>query len=132
MTTISGECGELSHVAEGPADMDLSGRRSRFFCDTAVLIFPTPTGGRLLIQFADKRGQAVLGIVGFSGVVAAPDIVEVDTVYLNEERFTPNDGVCEFFYDEGQITGIACGAQIDADDRRTVPIIQFDVTSPDT
>jgi hypothetical protein len=83
-----------------------------------------------LVQFVQKEayhGQ----IIGFAGMmVAGQNILSVDRVYLSQGVSTPvNEGYCKFFYKATRLSSISCGAKIDEGNRRTVPIIAFEVAA---
>jgi len=124
--TLSGLCGPDSRITEGPADVDLRERRSRFLCDSAAISFSRITDGRVMIQFSE-RGRETMSILGFAGRASGDDLVEIDSVYLGTELLTPQEGMCKLFYDENfQVTGASCGARIEGNGRVTVPIVAFE------
>ncbi|MCS6625438.1 hypothetical protein N0B44_21225 [Roseibacterium beibuensis] len=124
--TLSGACGPDSRVAEGSADSDLSTRRSRFFCNSAVISFTRITDGRVMIQFSERERQST-SILGFAGQAIGGDLIQVDAVYLGAEVLVPQEGMCKLFYDDSfQVTGASCGARIEGGGRVTVPIVSFE------
>lgn len=126
---IDGVCGPDSHLAEGRLDEDLSDRRSRFYCDSAIVTFSKITDGRVMIQFVQKARRTT-SILGFSGQVLGEDMVGVDTVYVGSEVLVAAEGVCKFFYDDTfQIVSAACGARVEDGGRATVPIVAFERTT---
>lgn len=126
---VIGECIEESHIAEGPVDADLTERQSRFFCDSVAISTSRPSDGRVWLQFAETRGVAPL-LLGFSGVFTEEGtVIEIDTVYIGERRYTPNDAYCLVTYVGAQLADIVCGAQIDMGGRRIVPVVGFEVSA---
>jgi hypothetical protein len=111
---------------------DLTRRQSRYFCDSVEIV--QQSSGAVLIQSAEKRSHHAPPI-GFSGTFTEANIVTVERVYLQPGKaIKPNKGICRLFFRGGavegrakDVTSIACGAQIDQDDRRTVPVIAFEV-----
>lgn len=129
MRMINGVCEPSSHIAEGPIGADLTKRQSRFFCDAAIIGFFGRSKTHTLVQFSEKgshHGQ----IIGYAGdMPEGQNILTVDHVYLTQAVATPvTEGYCKFFYKATRLSGISCGAKIDEGNRRTVPIIAFDVT----
>jgi len=129
MRFLSGSCDATAHTAEGPVGSDLTKRQSRYFCDSAVIGFFGPLNTHVLVQFAEKKshhGQ----ILGFGGAMEGKDILNVDHIYLIQGKPTPvDDGACKFFFMNGRLTSLFCGAKIDEGGRRTVAAIGFHVSS---
>lgn len=124
---LEGACIENSHIAEGMQGEDLTKRQSRFFCNSVVITNPNNDPSRVLFSFAEKQSETGRPI-GFAGRFDGQDIVQVERVYLGSgPAQTVDDGACKIFRKTGQISGISCGAKIDSGDRRTVPIVGFDV-----
>jgi hypothetical protein len=129
MRAVDGRCEASSHIAEGPIGADLTKRQSRFFCDMMAVMAFGANKDHTLIQFLQKQahhGQ----IIGYAGLMApGQNILIVDHVYLKEGEPTQvTEGYCKFFYQATRISGVSCGAKIDEDGRRTVPIITFEAS----
>lgn len=130
---LEGSCTEQSHIAEGPRDADLTQRQSRYFCDS-VVISMNPQTGAVMFQFADKRSNHQRPI-GFAGAMGEPNMLTVERVYIEPGvALAPNDGYCRLFFPDGatqgrlsKISSVVCGAQIDEQGRRIVPVIAFEV-----
>lgn len=125
---VRGHCIETSHVAEGPLGADLTKRQSRFFCDSAVIMFFKRDPGHVLVQFTEKRSNTDTPI-GFGGVLANDGIqMVVGRLYLPTGAPPTNvdDGACKFFFKNKHMEGIFCGAVVDQGDRRIVANIAFD------
>lgn len=122
---INGTCGPLSHTAEGPLGDDLTNRRSRFYCDTAIIV--VLHNGHAIIQFTQKKSHHS-PILGFAGKIENDGIMmPVDRVYLAAgQPTTVSDGWCKFFFKSRQVSGIACGMKVDETGRRTTAIVEFD------
>lgn len=133
VTVLNGECASNSHISEGDIGEDLSQRRSRYFCDSAVVSI-NMTNGNVMIQFSERRSNRQ-DPIAFAGGLDEPKILTVERVYLTPGRQSiPTDGYCKLFYRSGtrargisDVESIVCGAQIDEGTRRTVPVIQFSV-----
>jgi hypothetical protein len=124
-TFVKGQCAPESHIAEGAIGEDLTKRQSRFFCDAAVVTYFSDNPKHVMIQFTESKSTHARQI-GYAGMMNDAEIMNVDKVYLESGR--PSmvvDGYCKFFFKEKTISGISCGAKIDEDGRRTVPIVGF-------
>jgi hypothetical protein len=127
MIVLKGVCNEKSHIAEGSRTEDLTKRQSRFFCDSAVIIHPNGDPKRVLITFTESQSNTGPQI-GFAGSVSEPDMAQISRVYLRSGVATAaDDGACKFFRKDGKITSLFCGAKLDIGERRTVPIVAFEV-----
>lgn len=124
---LKGRCDSSSHIAEGPIGEDLTKRQSRFFCDAAVIASFSDDPRHRLIQFADSQSNHKAPL-GFGGLMQDAAIMNVRSVYLEiSNASVAADGGCKFFFKDNKISGIACGAKIDEGNRRTVPVVAFDV-----
>jgi hypothetical protein len=125
---VSGTCEATSHTAEGQLGEDLTKRRSRFFCDTAVITFFDKPDGHVMVQFLQKSSLHE-PTIGFAGIKKdGGQIAELDKIYLEPGNATKvSEGACKFFVSQGRLTGIMCAAKIDEGNRRTVAIVAFDV-----
>jgi|GEM_PF-1234637 len=128
---LKGQCLESSHVAAGLIGEDLTQKQSRFFCDSAIIMSFDNDGKHKLIQFVDSTSNHSR-IIGYGGLMEDDVILTVRNVYLEIGRSSAaSDGACKFFYADGRLSGLACGAQIDEGDRRTVPIVAFEAAPED-
>jgi hypothetical protein len=126
-TVLDGTCLPSSHIAEGSQTEDLTKRQSRFFCNSVVIINPNNDASRVLFTFVEKQSETNPQL-GYAGHFTERDMVRVERVYLRSGvAQTVDDGACKIFRKGGQISGISCGAKLDQGDRRTVPIVGFDV-----
>ena len=133
MISLEGSCTEQSHIAEGSQGADPTQRQSRYFCDT-VVISMNPQSGAVMFQFADKRSRHQRPI-GFAGTMSEPNMLTIERVYIEPRiALVPNEGYCRLFFPDGaaqgrlsKISSVVCGAQIDQQDRRIVPVIAFEV-----
>jgi len=127
---VTGTCAASSHTAEGPLGSDLRKRRSRFFCDSAVIALFDDYKGHVMIQFAQAKAHHT-PILGFSGRVEDDGIMmSVDHVYLAVgQSTTVSDGNCKFFFKNRHVSGISCGMMVDEEGRRTTAIISFDAAT---
>ena len=122
----NGQCTTLSHIAEGGVNEDLTKRRSRYFCDTAVISILDDNLNRVMVQFSEKRshhGQPI----AFAGIRVGRDL-KVERVYLTPG--TPifvTEGTCSFFFDKDRLSDAVCGAEIIEEDRKTVVVAIFKV-----
>jgi len=122
---LSGRCESPSHVAEGRIGEDLTKRQSQFFRDSAVILSFSDDPRHRLIQFVDSQSNHARQL-GFGGLMEDAAIMSVHNVYIEIGRASvASDGACKLFFEKQAISGIACGAQIDEGDRRTVPIVSF-------
>jgi hypothetical protein len=123
---VNGMCAPSSHTAEGPLGADLTKRQSRFFCDSAILMFFDDYKGHVLIQFVEKESHHS-PMLGFSGKVEDDGIMmPIDHIYLTVGTpTTVSDGACKFFFKNHHISGIFCGAAVDETGRRTTAIVVF-------
>ena len=122
---VKGECESQSHIAEGNIGENLTKRRSRFYCDSAVISFFDPKKEHIMVQFAESKSHNN-NQLGFSGLMEADgQIMDVKTVYLGERRVRVSEGNCKFFFKNKELNGIACGAPVDEEGRRTVPVVNF-------
>lgn len=126
---LVGHCEDSSHVAEGVVGEDLSGKRSRFFCDQAVVITFADDPNHRLVQFVESHSDHARQL-GFGGEMRDREIMQVRSAYLEAGRSsTVSEGECKFFFDKQDITGIACGMKIDEKRRRTVTVVAFTAES---
>jgi hypothetical protein len=126
MQIVNGSCDPSSHTAEGPLGADLTKRRSRFFCDSAVIMFFDDYKGHVMIQFVQKEAHHA-PILGFAGKVDDDGImVALDHVYLTPgQPTTVSDGWCKFFFKNRHMSGIFCGMAVDETGRRTTASVEF-------
>lgn len=121
---LEGHCGEETRVG---IEENGSGvfERTPFDCDSAVVSFHESSGS-LMIQFI-KKGSDDNRIIGFAGTLDGRELLLVERVYLatGASALIPNDGHCKLFWKEKAVEGIVCGAQIDTDGLRVVPIVVF-------
>jgi hypothetical protein len=123
---VNGTCDSSSHTAEGSVGDDLTNRRSRFYCDAAVIAFFDDYDGHALIQFAQKESHHS-PILGFSGKIENDGVMmPVDHVYLAVgQPTTVSDGWCKLFYKNHRVSDIICGMKVDETGRRTTAIVSF-------
>jgi curved DNA-binding protein CbpA len=128
---IDGKCATDSHVAEGPADGDLSSGRTPFSCD--VLAVSVDKGsGEVLLVFGSRRGGSAPSI-GFDGGLDELNTLTVDRVVIGlNEPATPEEGFCRLFFvgnasrgSLNDLTSVVCGARIVENGRATVPNVTF-------
>lgn len=126
MNIVRGTCDASSHTAEGPIDTDLSGRRSRFFCDTAVINMLSDYKGHVMVQFAQKESHHS-PLLGFAGRLDDDgQMVTLQHVYLTPNvPTTVSEGYCKFFFKNRHMVGIFCGMKVDETGQRTTAIIAF-------
>lgn len=123
---VKGKCAKQSHIAEGKIGSDLTKQRSRFFCDTAILTFFDNNDEHVMVTFVESKSHT-RPHVGFAGIMDDDgQIMDVHNVYIGTENYPVNEGHCKFFFKKKKMDGIACGAPIDQEDRRTVPVVVFD------
>ena len=124
---VRGSCNADSHTAEGPIDTDLSGRRSRFFCDTAVVSMFSDYKGHVMVQFAQKASHHG-PLLGFAGRLDDDgQMMTLQHVYLTPSvATTVSEGYCKFFFKNRHMEGIFCGMKVDETGQRTTAIIGFD------
>ena len=124
---VKGACNQDSHTAEGPIDADLTHRRSRFYCDSAVINMFDDYKGHVMVQFAQKESHHS-PILAFAGHLDNDGIMmTVDHVYLvPKEQTTVSEGYCKFFFENGHMKGMFCGMKVDETGRRTTAIVGFD------
>lgn len=128
---IKGRCASPSHVASGLLTEDLTKKRSRFFCDSALIMTFDEAGNHKLIQFVDSQSNHSR-ILGFGGLMEDGGTLAVKNVYLETARSTAvSEGACRIFYDGGKIRNIVCGAKVDEGTRRTVPVVTFEAVASD-
>jgi len=127
---VTGSCEPSSHIAEGPIGADLTKRQSKFFCNSAAIMFFPDYKGHVMIQFAQKEAHH-RSILGFSGRLEPDGIMmQIEHVYLEQGKATTaSDGACKFFFKDKHISSIFCGAKIDETGRRTSAIVVFDAVS---
>jgi hypothetical protein len=125
---VNGICDPSSHAAEGPLGADLTKRQSRFYCNSAVIMFFDDYKGHVLIQFAQKESHHG-PILGFSGKAEDDGVMmSVDHAYLTVGTpKTVSDGACKFFFKNRRMSGIFCGLNVDETGRRTTAMVSFDV-----
>ncbi len=130
-TIVKGQCAPESHIAEGAIGEDLTKRQSRFFCDAAIITYFSDNSKHIMIQFAESKSTHARQI-GYAGMMDDAAIMKVNKVYL--ESGNPSmavDGYCKFFFKEKKISGISCGAKMEDDGRRTVPVVAFNADLSD-
>ena len=107
----NGQCTVQSHIAEGGVDEDLTKRRSRYFCDTAVISALNNDATHIMIQFGEKRAHHGT-LLAFAGVTDK-GILDVERIYFEPEVPTfATDGACRLFFENDHLTSIVCGAEI--------------------
>ncbi len=123
---VAGRCEASSHTAEGPIGSDLTKRQSRFYCDTAVIIFLDDRPGHVLIQFVEKKSHSSSPL-GFGGKIDGDgQIIQVEHAYLQPGKpIAVSEGYCKFFFQNQKMNGIACGMKLDEAGRRTTAIVGF-------
>jgi hypothetical protein len=122
---IKGKCEEQSHIAEGKMGEDLTKRRSRFFCDSAVITFFDNKNQRLMIQFAESQSHNNTQL-GFAGTMeSVGQILVINRVYLGNKQVQVRKGYCKFFFKNKHMNSIMCAAPVDEEDHRTVPFVVF-------
>jgi hypothetical protein len=124
---VSGTCGTSSHTAEGALGADLTKRQSRFYCNSAVIMFFDDYKGHALIQFVQKEAHHT-PILGFAGKVEDGGILMiVDHAYLTQGSPTKVDeGWCKFFFKNRHMSEIFCGIKVDETGRRTTAVVAFE------
>ncbi len=126
---IEGKCHPSSHIAEGRGAEDLRKRQARFFCDNAVIATYNDSNSHKLIQFSESQSHHSR-ILGFGGYMNDDRMMSVKNVYLEAGiPSVPVEGHCVFFYTNNNISGLTCGAMIDEQGRRTVPVVAFEASS---
>ena len=123
---VKGVCTAQSHIAEGGINQDLTKRRSRFFCDAAVVTFFSDNPNHVMIQFADSKSNHARQL-GYAGLMeGGGQIMDVDHVYIEPGRPTPvEQGFCKFFFKRRHMDSVACGARIEEGDRALSPTVVF-------
>ncbi len=125
---FDGECGGESHIAEGPIGADLTKRQSRFFCNSAVIEHFNDDPKHVMLSFVEKE-SAHARQIAYAGHMIDKQFLQVENVYLEAGKQTPvTEGSCKLFSKDGVLSGFACGAKIDDNGLRTVPIVAFDIT----
>ena len=124
---VEGQCSDTSHTAEGPIGSNLTNRQSRFFCDTAVIIFLDKNKKHIQINFSQKESRHNQ-ILGFAGRIDDEGIMlKLERVYLTPGiPTTVSDGWCKFFFKKPRLTSIFCGMKVDEVGRRTTAMVVFD------
>lgn len=124
---VKGICTAQSHIAEGNIGEDLTKRRSRFYCDSAVISFFDNDSKHIMIQFAESASHHSQPI-GFAGLMESNGLIlDVQNVYLQTGQPIPaTDGACKFFFKNKHMTAVTCGSKIDEEGCRTVPVIVFE------
>ena len=117
---VDGACDPASHTAEGPIGADLTKRRSKFYCDSAVITFFDNYNSHILIQFSQKESHHSQ-ILGFGGIVDSEGVtMQVDHVYFSPGHATTvSDGWCKFFFKGRHMSEIFCGIKVD---ERLIPL----------
>ena len=123
---VSGQCTAETYIAEGAVGLDLSARRSRIFCDSAVIIHYRREPGHVLIHFSEKGSHTSVPI-GFGAHEKDRDsVLNVKTVYLAPRQKTlVDEGRCEVRRERGRISRLSCKAIVDQGGRRTLVNIEF-------
>jgi hypothetical protein len=123
---VNGKCEAASHIAEGNIGEDLTKRRSRFFCDSAIIVFFADNPNHVMVQFAERRAHHNQ-ILGFAGLLDRDGInLLADHLYLETGHpISANFGLCKFFFKAKQMTGIWCGSKVDEGGRRTAVVVDF-------
>ncbi|MGA7158601.1 MAG: hypothetical protein WBY53_17275 [Acidobacteriaceae bacterium] len=122
---LNGTCTEDSNVAEGPLDTDLSQRKSRFFCDEAVIIYLDNAKSHVIIDFAEKEAHHS-PVLGFAGYLNKDSVMQVENVYIYSKDATEaSDGVCKLFYKNQRLDSIGCASNVDEMGRRTIVEVIF-------
>lgn len=121
---LEGKCDSNTQVGmaeDGSADFD----HIPFTCDSAVVSYHEERGS-LMIQFVRKQSDDNR-LLGFAGTLEGREMLQVERVYLagGAAPLTPNEGYCRLFWEGRTLSSIACGAQIDADGKRIVPVVGF-------
>lgn len=122
---VKGICSKESHIAEGAMGSDLTKRRSRFFCDSAVMEFFDHRNQHIMVQFAKSKSDIGTQI-GFAGIMQNNGrIMLVSHVYLGTRRIDVTQGECKFIFQNEHMHDIVCGAPMDKNNRRTVAVVVF-------
>lgn len=127
---VKGTCTDGSHIAEGAITEDLSKRRSRFFCDAAVIKFFSDNPNHVMVQFAESKSQYSQPL-GFAGLMEeGGQILDVSKVYLHPGEASPVvSGACKFFFNGKHMQSIVCGSRVEADNRAIAPVVVFTAAS---
>jgi hypothetical protein len=123
---VKGICTTQSHIADGGVHEDLRLRRSRFFCDAAVISFFDDSPDHIMLQFVDSKSHHSRGL-GFAGIIESDgQVLDVSNVYLEPAESTKVvSGSCKFYFKDRHMQSIACGARIEEGDRATAPVVVF-------
>jgi hypothetical protein len=122
---LDGQCSSDTRVGIAAAGSD-DFERTPFECNSAIVSYHEDRGS-LMLQFAKKQSNDG-SILGFAGTLDGREMLQVERVYLpgGASPRTPNDGYCKLFWNGRLLSSIACGAQIDADGKRIVPVVSFE------
>lgn len=125
---VKGKCTAQSHIAEGPINADLTKRQSRFFCDSVAITFFDESSSHIMLTFLDSKSHTSKHI-GYGGIMDSDgQFLNVKNVYLGENSYPVEEGICKVSFKKKQLDSIVCGAPIDQGQRRTVPVVVFEAT----
>lgn len=121
---LEGKCNSDTQVGiadDGSADFE----HTPFACDSAIVSYHEERGS-LMIQFVKKQSDDNR-LLGFAGTLEGREMLRVERVYLagGGAPLTPNEGYCKLFWKGRALSSVACGAQIDAEGKRIVPVVGF-------
>lgn len=124
---VDGYCEPVSWLAAGPPGSDFSRDKPRFFCDGVVVAYFDQARRHMMVQFMGSRqnhGQ----IIAFAGWLERDRLVmNVDRVYLEPNKPTEVSGsACRLFWRQQRLTGVTCGARIDAVEQSTAVVLAFE------
>jgi hypothetical protein len=125
---ISGNCGPQSHTAEGQIGEDLTARQVRYYCNDVGVAYTDEQNDYLMVVFRQQGTGAPS--LGFEGHIEKqdPKIMDVEMVFLKTNKpVNATSGMCKLFFEDtgNKLTGIYCGARIDAGHHRTVASVVF-------
>jgi hypothetical protein len=129
LRATDGQCTAVSHIAEGPADSDLTRRQVPFRCDNMVTSMVDGQPGHFMATFGEKRAVPVR-MLAFGGffVGGGEPVMEVKHVYFEPGVQTAADeGLCKFFMDGGHIKSVMCGAVSVKNGWKKAAVIVFEV-----
>ena len=125
LQAVKGKCEKASHIAEGAIGEDLTKRHSRFFCDSAVISSFDEDSRHIMVLFSESKSVNNMHI-GFAGFMEEDgQIMNVSRVYLGKKKIEVTEGHCKFFFKNRHMHSVSCGAPVDENGRRTVPIVSF-------
>ena len=99
---IYGQCNPDSHIAEGNINEDLRKRHSRFYCDNVSVGYFDNVGKHILLNFGESKSHTGI-VIGFAGYMNTDGrTMDVENVYIGNERFQVQGGGCKFWFDQNK------------------------------